>query len=365
MSPSLQINVDKIQYNTAAIVERCRRHSISVLGVTKGFTAIEQIVQAVVEGGVDGLADSRMENIIEMRDRGFHLPITLLRIPRLSNVHSVIQYVDTSVNSEFTVIQALADEARNRGRVHQIILMIDVGDLREGLLKENAFRAAVEVAKLQGVKLVGLGTNMGCFGGVLPSTDNLGLLVRLTRAIEHKLGSQLEVVSGGGTSSLLLLENGLLPNGINQLRIGEGILLGTDTTNQRSIPGLHQDAFRLQAEVIELKEKPSLPIGEIGRDAFGNIPQFVDLGNRKRAIVALGRQDVNIEGIWPLTAGVTVIGASSDHLILDVTDSETEIRMGDEIAFGLTYAGLLSASQSRYIAKVFIGGRYDRTNTGL
>jgi predicted amino acid racemase len=364
MSPSLQINVDKIQYNTAAIVERCRRQSISVLGVTKGFTAIEQIVQAVVEGGVDGLADSRMENIIEMRDRGFHLPITLLRIPRLSDVVNVIRYVDTSVNSEFTVIQALADAARTRGRVHQVILMIDVGDLREGLLQENAFRAAVQTTKLQGVKLVGLGTNMGCFGGVLPSTDNLGLLVRLTRAIEHRLGSRLEVVSGGGTSSLLLLENGLLPSGINQLRIGEGILLGTDTTNQRSIPGLHQDAFRLQAEVIELKEKPSLPIGEIGRDAFGNIPQFVDLGNRKRAIVALGRQDVNIEGIWPLTAGISIIGASSDHLILDVTDSETDIRMGDEIAFGLTYSGLLSASQSRYIAKVFIGGRYDRTNTG-
>jgi predicted amino acid racemase len=205
---------------------------------------------------------------------------------------------------------------------------------------------------------------MGCFGGVLPSVDNLGLLVRLTREIENRLGSRLELVSGGGTSSLLLLEDGLLPVGVNQLRVGEGILLGTDTTNQRSIPGLHQDAFRLQAEVIELKDKPSLPIGEIGRDAFGQIPKFVDLGNRKRAIVALGRQDVNIEGIWPLTPGITILGASSDHLILDVSDSEVDIEMGGEIGFGLSYAGLLSACQSRYIDKEFAGGRYDRTNTG-
>ncbi|MDU4960731.1 MAG: alanine/ornithine racemase family PLP-dependent enzyme [Sporomusaceae bacterium] len=359
MSASLQVDLGKIRLNAATVVERCRERSIAVLGVTKGVTAIAPIVRAVADAGVAGLADSRLENIIEMRDNGVHLPITLLRIPTLSDVHSVIRYTDASVNSELSVIQALADAARNRGRVHQVILMIDVGDRREGVLAENALRAAAAVAAIPGVHLSGIGTNMGCFGGVLPSCDNLGLLVRLTRLIEDRLDRKLDVVSGGGTSSLQLLEQGLLPAGINQLRIGEAIFLGTDTTHQRAVPGLQQDAFCLQAEIIELKDKPSLPEGEIGRDAFGNIPRFIDRGNRRRAIVALGRQDVNIEEIKPLLAGIAVLGASSDHLILDVSDCERDIRVGDGIGFTLTYAGLLSACQSRYIAKVFSGGCND------
>lgn len=359
MSPVLLIHVDKLKMNTKHIVEMCSSHNISVLGVTKGFSAAAPIVQAMVDGGVSGLADSRIENIIEMRDHGFHEPITLLRIPRLSNVQTVVQHVDTSINSELSVIQALGEASLSYGRVHQIILMIDVGDLREGVLQEHALQIARQVLTFRGVKLVGLGTNVGCFGGVLPSSENLGLLVELTDIIERNCSIQLTVISGGGTSSLLLLENKLMPPRINQLRIGEAILLGTDTTNQRVIPGLHTDAFILKAEIVELKRKPSVPIGQIGRDAFGNVPQFTDLGDRYRAILALGRQDVTVEGIVPLTPGVTILGASSDHLILDVSDCTGELKIGSEMAFGLTYSGLLSACQSRYIAQVFVGGAYD------
>lgn len=154
---------------------------------------------------------------------------------------------------------------------------------------------------------------------------------------------------------MLLLENNKIPTEINQLRIGEGILLGTDTTNSRIIPWLHQDAFCLRAEVIEVKEKPSMPKGKIGKDAFGNTPMFVDEGVRKRAIVALGKQDVQIEGVFSLEKSAKILGASSDHTIVDITDVEGEINVGDEIIFGLTYPGLLSVSDSRYVEKRFKG----------
>jgi predicted amino acid racemase len=200
--------------------------------------------------------------------------MTLLRIPRLSNVDNVVQYTDTSLNSEITVIEALAEAANKIGRVHKIILMVDLGDLREGVLQENVLGTVAQIAGLHGAFLIGLGTNMGCFGGVLPSENNLGDLVKLSRAVERYLGHKLEIISGGGTSTLLLVENDTVPAGINQLRVGEGILLGTDTTNNRNIPWLRQDAFLLRAEVIEVKDKPSVPVGEIGKDAFGNVPEF-------------------------------------------------------------------------------------------
>ncbi|CQR71994.1 alanine racemase [Sporomusa ovata DSM 2662] len=349
----LEVDLDKIKYNAARIVELCHSRGIAVLGVTKGFTAIPQIVLAILAGGVDGLADARMENILELRNEGCLESITLLRIPRLSNVDNVVKYCNVSVNSEVAVIQALGQAAEKMGVDHQIILMVDVGDLREGIMIENVLDTVRKVEGVEGIRLVGLGTNMGCFGGVLPEYSNLNILVNLGKMIENRLGIPIEVLSGGGTSSLLLVEKGEMPAGINQLRIGEGILLGTDTTNQRIIDWLKNDAFVLKAEVIEVKRKPSVPIGNIGRDAFGNIPEFADVGIRNKAIVALGKQDAYIEGIIPVDKGITILGASSDHTIIDITDTTRKIQVGDELAFHVTYSGLLSVSQSRYVKKVF------------
>ena len=356
VSPHLEVDLGKIKSNTKKVVELCHAQKIKVLGVTKGFSAMPQIVKALLGGGVDGLADARMENIIDLRNFGFTDPTTLLRIPRLSNVSNVVQYADTSVNSEIAVVSALAQAAKTMKKQHQIILMVDVGDLREGIMTENALATAAQIINMEGVKLIGIGTNMGCFGGVLPDVNNLSLLTELGMAIENTLGCKLEVISGGGTSSLKQVESSSIPQGINQLRIGEGILLGTDTTNNRKIPWLHQDAFVLRAEVIEVKDKPSVPIGTIGRDAFGNVPQFVDAGIRKRAIVALGKQDVYVEGIIPLADHMIILGASSDHLIVDISDAQQAVQVGDNIEFALTYSGLLSVSTSRYVSKLFKGG---------
>lgn len=354
--PVLEIDLGRITENAGRVVRKCGEKGIRVLGVTKGFSAMHQIVDAMLAGGIEELADARMENIVELRQRKIYNPFTLLRIPRLSNVDNVVQYANTSINSEISVIKALADASVRSGKIHNIILMVDVGDLREGIMQENVLDTAMQICGLPGVSIVGIGTNMGCFGGVLPSVNNLGLLAELRYSLERRLGHRLDIVSGGGTSTLLLVENDMVPTGINQLRIGEGILLGTDTTNNRKIPWLYQDAFRLRAEVIEVKDKPSMPIGEVGKDAFGNTPTFVDLGIRKRAILALGKQDVYIEGIFPLNEKIKILGASSDHTIMDITDNGKDIAVGDEVVFGLTYPGLLSVSDSRYVKKEFKGG---------
>ncbi len=352
----LEIYLNKIEENAQRIVERCRPLGIDVLGVTKGFTAIPRIVEAMIRGGIERLADSRMENIVSLRKKGFTQSITLLRIPSLSAVKKVVEFTDYSVNSELSVIKGLADAAKNSGKLHKIILMVDVGDLREGVLPEDALELAKRAAGLDGLTFSGIGTNMGCYGGVLPTLHNLNVLIEIAKEVEAKVGIQLEIVSGGGTSSLMLIENGKIPEGINQLRIGEGILLGTDTTHEYLIPWLHQDAFLLKTEVIEVKVKPSIPIGKTGRDSFGNIPVFQDKGLRKRAIVALGKQDVNIDGLIPFDKAMHVLGASSDHMIIDVTDSDQNIAVGDQITFRLNYQGLLFLSNSKYVRKAFHDG---------
>jgi predicted amino acid racemase len=232
--------------------------------------------------------------------------------------------------------------------------MFDLGDLREGIFDENELFFTVEqLLQLKGVILIGIGTNMTCYGGVIPTPKNLSRLTRQKRAIESRFDLHLEVVSGGNSSALYLIEEGSMPDGINQLRLGESIVMGRETAYGRQLRGTYNDCFRLIAEIIEIKEKPSSPIGEVRQDAFGDSPSFVDKGIRIRALCAIGKQDINIGDLIPQDEAIAVLGASSDHLILDVADCHRTYKIGDLIPFSLKYGGILRCMTSEYVAKHF------------
>lgn len=352
-NPRLDIYLDKIRNNSENIKALCLKHGIKVVGITKGCCAISEVGRAMIDGGINILGDSRIENLKGLKKAKLKAETMLIRIPMLSEVDKVLDWADISLNSEISVIKLLSQEALKRKIIHRIILMIDLGDLREGIIPDDALQMVGEIRKLSGVKLTGIGANFCCISGVMPTRENLTKLVKLTEEIENKCHMNLEVVSGGSTSVLKLVEDDIIPNRINQLRIGVGILLGQDDVRLRTIAGTYQDTFILTAEVIEVKEKPSLPQGEIGRDAFGEVPVFQDLGIRKRAILAIGKQDTHLNSLVPLEKEVEIVGASSDHLIIDITDFKEEIKVGDEVQFRLNYPALLSATTSKYINKYF------------
>ncbi|HSH36128.1 alanine/ornithine racemase family PLP-dependent enzyme, partial [Schnuerera sp.] len=319
--------------------------------ITKGICAYTPAVQAMLKGGVPKLGDSRIMNIKNMRKAGIDAPIYLIRIPMLAEIEDTVKFADGSLNSELIVIKELSNKATLLNKVHKVILMVDVGDLREGILPENVIEVTEKILKLPNIELEGLGTNVGCYGGVLPSYQNTNILVKLAKEIENKFGISVKTLSGGSTVTLSLLENGGIAPGINQLRIGEAILLGTDIKNLKPIPGTEQNTIILRTQVVELKVKPSYPIGKIGRDAFGRIVHFEDKGNRKRAIVALGEQDCGLDGITPINSSIEILGASSDHMILDVTNCKQEIQVGAIIEFNVSYGGMLDLTTSKYIEK--------------
>ena len=348
--PALIMDKNKIQHNTKLLSELASKHGVKVAGVTKVFCAIPELAEAMIKGGVYALADSRIENLIKLKS--YNVPKLLLRIPMLSQAAEVIQYADMSLNSEIEVIIALNEAAKAKATVHQIILMVDLGDLREGVWYEKAVDYAGQIVKLKNIKLIGVGTNLTCYGGVIPSAENLGTLVRIAEEIESKYGIRLEIISGGNSSSIHLLFKNKMPERVNQIRLGEAIVLGTESAFGTRIKGTYCDAFTFAAEIVELKEKPSAPIGEIGRDAFGGVPVFEDRGIIKRAIVAAGRQDVKHEGLIPKDKGICILGASSDHMILDITNASKEYKVGDVVEFDVNYGALLAAATSEYVNKI-------------
>lgn len=313
------------------------------------------LVRQLTAAGVNALGDSRLRNILRMRAAGIRAEFHLIRAPAPAEIPDVLWLADVSYHSEVEVVRALAREAEACGRTHRVVLMVDVGDRREGLMPEDVLAAARAVLGMKGVTLYGLGMNVGCVSGVLPSPTNMGLLAELAREIEARLGHRLEIVSGGSSTAVPLLLEGRVPAGVNHMRIGTAIWLGDYNTWDEPVPGARHDAFELLAPVIELKWKPSLPEGEVGLDAFGRRPVFEDRGPMLRALCALGRQDVYVEGIEPRLPGLTVVAASSDHLILDATRAESALCIGQEIPFRLNYGAMLYAMQSPCVEKEYVG----------
>ena len=350
-SPCLTIDLDKIEHNARSIVELCKGRGIEVAGVTKVVCGHPDVARAMLRGGISAIADSRLENIQRLKAAGLRTSWILLRIPPLSGVEAVIDAVDVSLNSELSVLTALSAAARRRGKVHDVILMVELGDLREGILPQDLAPLVAQALKLSGIRIRGLGANLACFAGVVPSEDKMQRLVELAGEIERGFGHTLEWISGINSSGLELINAGRMPARVNHARIGEAILLGRETLQRRPWPGTWQDAFILHAEVLELKHKPSLPQGERSEDAFGRRSLFEDRGEMLRALLNVGREDVDVNGLVPLDTRLTVLGASSGYLVVDATPAADNIRLGDTLAFTLNYSALLTAMTSEYVKK--------------
>ena len=353
-TPRLEIYPARIKHNTEAVISQCGEKGVQVACVTKVACAHPAVAKAMVEGGAQLLADSRIENLWNLREAGFSGPFLLLRLPAISKAAEVVKAADYSLNSSLDTMKALGEAAKLQNRKHRAIVMVDLGDLREGVWPDKVINLINEAKKIEGLEIAGLGANLACYGGVIPSEENMALLVNTHKKCKAETGLELPILCGGNSSGLPLLDSGKLPDEVNLYRIGEAIILGRNVIDRSPWKGTRQDTVIAVAEVIEAETKPSMPIGERGQDAFGETQEFIDKGNRKRVICNLGRQDVVVDGIVPLEEGIEVLGGSSDHLLLDVEDAKRAIRVGDEIRFYPGYGALLALSTSPYVQKVVI-----------
>jgi predicted amino acid racemase len=346
----ITVDLSKVRENARRVVEVLP--GIDVVAVTKGTCGSPQVGRAMLAGGARALGESRLENAERLRASGLTAPIWLLRSPTPDLAGETVQLTDVSLESELETVVALDNAAAAAGRRHAIIAMVDLGDLREGMMPAALPAFLERVNAMDHIDIAGIGVNLTCYGAIVPDEHNLGRLAELAARSEKQLGRPL-LVSGGNSGSIGMVTSGRMPAAVNTLRIGETILLGVDTLTREPTLDLHLDAITVSAPVIECRVKPSLPFGTCAQDAFGNRPTFSDRGERRRAICALGRQDAPPEGLRPVDARIQVLGASSDHLILDVQDLPRPPALGDALTFVPNYAATLQLFTSPYVHKVF------------
>ena len=322
---------------------------ISLMGVTKAVLGEPSIAKAMIQGGVKFIADSRIENIQKMKSAGISTQFVLLRTP-LSQAESIVKNADISLNTEIETLKKLSYHAKGQNKIHQVIIMVELGDLREGILPCDLPQLVRKTLSLPHIKIIGIGCNLACYGGIKPDDKNMRELSELVDLLKKEFHFDLEIISGGNSANFEWFKSSQDVGRVNNLRLGESILLGCETVGRKVIPGLHTGAFQLIAEVIESKRKASVPLGEICQDAFGNVPGFLDRGDHQRVIIALGRQDVQVSNLKSNNK-LKMIGSSSDHIILDGENHNLEV--GDEIRFSLDYSGLLATMTSPFVIKQF------------
>ena len=358
--PQLEVDLSILRSNARQVITHCQQQGIRVCGVVKGVDGLPEVARAMRLCGAEELGTSRLEQVERCRAAGVGGPWLLIRIPGLSELPDVVRLCETSLQSERVTLDALEEECVLQGKTHRVIVMADLGDLREGFWdKDEMVDVCVHVEReLPHVELAGVGVNLTCYGSTKPTPEKMQALLDIAARIEKRIGRKLEIISGGATSSYTLVHWGTMPAGINHLRIGENILLGKDLQVNWGIQDmdyLRMDGFTLRAEVVEVREKPTYPIGKFAIDAFGRKPVYVDRGIRRRAILALGRADVGeLESLIPREAGLTVIGGSSDHCIVDVEDCPRRLEVGDIVEFSLCYSHLLYATSRSDITIQFV-----------
>ena len=353
-APRLEIDLVKLGHNARTLVNLLSHHGISVSAVTKGVLGRPDVARELLKAGATGLADSRIENIQTLHHAGVVAPMTLIRSPMASQAALVIRHADFSMNTELDVISELSKAAQSAGRSHGILLMVELGDLREGIMPADLENVVRRVLCFPNITLRGIGTNLACRSGVVPDAVNMGELSRLADAIDTTFGLVLSVISGGNSSNLEWVLGGGDTGRINNLRLGEAILLGCQPLDRRPIEGLHTDVFSLVAEVIESGGKPSRPWGDIAETAFGAAPPEEKHtsdpnGTVSQAILALGEMDVDPAGLMP-PQGIDILGSSSDHLVVDA--GQTGLKVGAEVAFQVNYSALIRAMASPFVTKL-------------
>lgn len=351
-TPRIEVDLGKIRDNTRYLVGKLKPRGISVTGVTKAVCGNPAVANAMLDGGARGLADSRISNIERMRKAGLACAITMLRTPIPSQAEQTVRSCETSYNTEISVMRMLGAAARKSNRIHNVILMVEMGDMREGILPENLQACVREVLGIKGVALKGIGANFACLRGMVPNTVTMAELSELANDTEVICGHRMKTVSGGNSANLQWAFEPNRGNRINDIRLGESILLGVDPVTGEHISGLHIDAFTLLADVIETKAKSSSALSAQVKSTNSTIHLVPDHFHDERSILAIGHQDTDISGL-SMPHHLKFQGATSDHMVLAAATSE--LCVGAEVKLQMNYSALMRAMSAPDITKVMLG----------
>jgi predicted amino acid racemase len=354
----LTLNRAKLRQNFEFLKKTFEENEVSWGVVSKMFCGNRLFLQELINLGVTEIHDSRISNLAMVKSLNLDIQTVYIKPVSKRNVGKMVQFADVSLNSELDTIRWISEEAVEQKKTHKIIIMVETGDLREGVMGEQLVEFYSHVFQLPNIEVIGLGTNLNCLNGVMPSTDKLIQLALYKQIIELKFNKEIPWVSAGTSVTIPLMLTQQLPKGINHFRVGETLYYGVNLVEENIIEGMNGDVFELHAEIIEMQEKPLLPVGNLAANPQGEMTILDESLYGKssfRAIIDIGMLDVDPKYLIPCDEDFEILGASSDMLIINLGENPKEYKVGDTLNFDMKYMGALSLLNSNYIDKKVIG----------
>ncbi|MDN3203731.1 alanine/ornithine racemase family PLP-dependent enzyme [Algoriphagus sediminis] len=353
----ITLNRAKLKKNYEYLDNLFKENGIEWAIVTKMLCGYEPYLKEVLDLGIKEVCDARISNLKKIKKLAPDVQTVYIKPPAKREIENIVRYADASFNTEYRTIKLLSEEAKKQNKLHKVIIMIELGDLREGVMGDTLMSFYESIFKLPNIKVTGIGSNLNCLHGVMPSHDKFIQLSLYEQLIEAKFNQKIPWVTGGTSVVIPLLQIHQLPKGINHFRVGETLYFGTDLVNHTVFEGMEPDVIRLYAEIIEITRKPVVPIGTLEANPSGEKFEVDtnDYGRTThRAILDLGLLDINSDFLIPEDASFEFVGASSDMLVIDIDDNDQGYKVGDLIPFDLKYMGALTLLNSEYIEKKVI-----------
>lgn len=348
------LDAQKLKHNFEYLRQLFTEHDIKWSVVSKILCGNKTYLDVLLRLGITEVCDSRVTNLQRAKTLNPEVETAYIKPPPKRSVKKIVQYADVTFNTEYRTIRLLSEEAVRQNKVHKVIIMIELGELREGVMREDFIDFYAKVFELPNIKVIGIGTNLTCMYGVLPNHDKLIQLSLYKELIEARFNKEIPYVSGGSSVTIPLIFQNLLPHGVNHFRVGETLYLGTDVYHNRPFDEMHGDVFKIYAEIIELNEKPVVPMGDIGQNLKGETKGFDNARvaeSSYRAIIDLGLLDIESTHLIPVDEEVELVGESSDMIVVDLGTNPMDYKVGDLLEFNMTYMGILRVMNSDYVEK--------------
>ena len=350
----LTLNRSHLKHNYDYLDNIFSERQIDWAIVTKLLCGNEDYLREVINLGIKEVCDSRISNLAKIKAIDPNVQTVYIKPPAMGEIEDVVRYADVSFNSESSTINMLSEEAQRQGKTHRVTIMIELGDLREGIMGEHLMEFYEKIFDLPNIEVVAIGSNLNCLHGVMPSEDKLIQLNLYKQLVEAKFNKKIPWITGGTSVVMPLLFRQQVPKGINHFRIGETLYFGVDLFEEKPIPEMKHDVLRLYTEIIEITKKPKVPIGMLASNPSGDVFEVneEDYGKESyRAILDIGTLDISLDYLVPEDESIEIVNASSDMLVVDLGNKSPDYKVGDKLSFTLKYMGALSLLNSDYIEK--------------
>lgn len=361
----LVIHSEKIKENIKLLSNYFEKHHIEWSLITKVFSGDKKFLKTILTKDViekiNSVGDSRLTSLRNLREVNPDLRTIYIKPPAEIYTDDVVAYADISLNTSLSTIEALNRSAKKKNVIHKIIIMIELGELREGVNRGDIIEFYKKVFQLSNIEVIGIGSNLGCMYGVEPTYDKLLQLSLYKEIISAKFNKNLKFISGGTSITLPLVESNIIPKDINHFRVGEAAFFGISPLEGKPFKDLHTDTFEFYANIIELKEKNIVPDGLISDASIGQTSTYHEndiTETSYKAILDFGLLDVDQKDISTDDKNISFVGVTSDMLVIDVGDNKTKsgktkFKVGDKIKFKLNYMAVARLLNSKFIDKVY------------